>query len=83
MLIRLCRFAEVKATEVNPENLGKELSVAEFEADTWIDVTGTSKGKGFAGVMKRHNFLVVHGSRSQVSQNNRFYWSMCYPGRAF
>ena len=27
-----------------------------FENDIWVDVTGTSKGRGFAGVMKRHNF---------------------------
>jgi large subunit ribosomal protein L3 len=38
------------------ENLGKEVSVESFEANSFVDVTGTSKGKGFQGVMKRYNF---------------------------
>ena len=36
--------------------LGDELTVEIFEAGATVDVSGTSKGKGFAGVMKRHNF---------------------------
>jgi large subunit ribosomal protein L3 len=62
----LCRFAEVKASKVNTEDLGKEVNVEEFAASTAIDVTGTSKGKGFAGVMKRFNFSggpAAHGSK--------------------
>jgi large subunit ribosomal protein L3 len=36
---------------------GAELKVADvFQSDTKVDVVGTSKGRGFAGVMKRHNF---------------------------
>ncbi len=35
---------------------GGELTVEQFEAGTIVDVTGTSKGKGFAGTIKRHNF---------------------------
>ena len=61
-----CRFAEVKASDVNAENLGKEVSLEGFQASTPIDVTGTSKGKGFAGVMKRYNFSGgpgAHGSK--------------------
>jgi large subunit ribosomal protein L3 len=45
--------------------LGQELAVDVFEAGKKVDVVGTSKGKGFAGVMKRHNFKGVsasHGS---------------------
>ena len=46
--------------------LGQELTVdGTFEAGQLVDVVGTSKGKGFAGVMKRHNFKGVsasHGS---------------------
>lgn len=62
----LCRFAEVKSNETNVENLGKQVSLEAFQASTPIDVTGTSKGKGFAGVMKRHNFAGgpgAHGSK--------------------
>ena len=35
--------------------VGQELRADVFQIGEWIDVTGTSKGKGFAGVMKRHN----------------------------
>jgi large subunit ribosomal protein L3 len=36
--------------------IGQELSVAQFEAVSAVDVTGTSKGRGTAGVIKRHHF---------------------------
>lgn len=52
----LTKFAEFKSDEVSEENLGKEVSLENFAASTWVDVTGTSKGKGFAGVMKKYNF---------------------------
>ena len=44
---------------------GAELSVEQFETGQKVDVTGTSKGKGFAGVVKRHNFAMqdaTHGN---------------------
>jgi len=41
--------------------VGQELTVSTFEAGAKIDVIGTSKGRGTAGVMKRHNF---HGQRA-------------------
>jgi large subunit ribosomal protein L3 len=45
--------------------VGSEITVARFEAGQKVDVTGTSKGKGFAGVIKRHNFRMqdaTHGN---------------------
>ena len=45
--------------------VGGELNVALFEAGQIVDVTGTSKGKGFAGTVKRHNFSMqdaTHGN---------------------
>jgi len=42
-----------------------DLDLAQFEAGDWVDVIGTSKGKGFQGVMRRHNFQgqgMSHGS---------------------
>ena len=45
--------------------LGQELKVDLFKAGDYVDVSGTSKGKGFAGVMKRHGFSggrATHGS---------------------
>jgi large subunit ribosomal protein L3 len=45
--------------------IGQELKVDLFKAGDYVDITGTSKGKGFAGVMKRHGFRggrATHGS---------------------
>jgi len=45
--------------------IGTELTVERFEAGQKVDVTGTTKGKGFAGVVKRHNFRTqdaTHGN---------------------
>lgn len=78
------RIAEVRSEEVSEENLGKELSLEVFTPNTFVDVTGTSKGKGFAGAMKRHNFQggpAAHGSkfhRRTGSIGNR-----ATPGRVF
>jgi large subunit ribosomal protein L3 len=61
----LSNFSEIRLPEVSADALGKEVSFEEFQASTIIDVTGTSKGKGFAGVMKRYNFQggpASHGS---------------------
>ncbi len=51
--------AKVAEFRVSPENLievGSEITVEHFVAGQKVDVTGTSIGKGFQGVMKRHNF---------------------------
>ena len=51
--------AKVAEFRVSPENLlevGVEITAEHFVAGQKVDVTGTSIGKGFAGVMKRHNF---------------------------
>jgi len=59
-------LTEVRTADAADYSLGQELTVdATFEAGQLVDVVGTSKGKGFAGVMKRHNFKGVsasHGS---------------------
>ncbi|AYY14745.1 50S ribosomal protein L3 [Actinobacteria bacterium YIM 96077] len=52
---------EFRTRDASEYTLGQELTVDVFEAGQKVDVTGTSKGKGFAGVMKRHGF---HGLRS-------------------
>ncbi|MBE0417546.1 MAG: 50S ribosomal protein L3 [Coriobacteriia bacterium] len=49
-------IAEVRLDEGDEVKVGEELTVAMFEDIPTVHVTGTSKGKGFAGVMKRHNF---------------------------
>lgn len=58
-------FSEVRVETASAEALGKEVGYDEFKPNTIIDVTGTSKGKGFQGVMKRYNFQggpAAHGS---------------------
>ena len=58
-------LTEVRTASAGEYTLGQEIGVDVFEAGTKVDVVGTSKGKGFAGVMKRHNFKGVsasHGS---------------------
>lgn len=57
------RLDDVKADEV-PE-VGNEITVDQFEAGQKVFVTGISKGKGFAGTVKRHNFHMqdaTHGN---------------------
>ena len=52
-------------TATDSYELGQELKVDMFEVGDYIDVVGTSKGKGFAGVIKRHGFSggrATHGS---------------------
>jgi large subunit ribosomal protein L3 len=56
---------EIRTADTANYTVGQELTAELFEAGDAIDVVGTSKGKGFAGVMKRHNFKGVsasHGS---------------------
>ena len=56
---------EVRTADAADYTLGQELGADTFEVGQAVDVTGTTKGKGFAGVMKRHNFKGVsasHGS---------------------
>jgi large subunit ribosomal protein L3 len=61
----LSEFSEIAVDSVSADALGKEASLELFPVATYVDVTGPSKGKGFAGVMKRYNFQggpAAHGS---------------------
>ncbi|MGH3759038.1 50S ribosomal protein L3 [Actinophytocola sp.] len=49
-------LAELRTTDADTYELGQEITAEVFEAGTVVDATGTSKGKGTAGVMKRHGF---------------------------
>ena len=53
--IREFRFSEAQGNELVSYNVGQEIKVDIFQAGDIIDVTGTSKGKGFAGTIKRYN----------------------------
>lgn len=67
-------------------NLGDEVTVEIFTEDTFVDVVGTSKGKGFQGVVKRHGFAGVGGATH--GQHNRLrapgsIGAASYPARVF
>lgn len=47
---------EVRVEDASEHTIGEEVTVAAFAEVKKVDVTGTSKGKGFAGVMRRYNF---------------------------
>lgn len=49
-------LAEFRSMDIDDEALGKPLSVDMFKEGDRVNVVGTSKGKGFSGVMKRHGF---------------------------
>jgi len=56
---------ELRLDDVSEFEVGQELGADVFEAGDRVDAMGTSKGKGFAGVMKRHNFAgqrATHGA---------------------
>ncbi|XCB30605.1 50S ribosomal protein L3 [Arcanobacterium hippocoleae] len=62
--------AEVRTSDAGEYTLGQEFGVETFEAGQVIDAIGTSKGKGFAGVMKRHGFAGVSASHG-AHRNHR------------
>ena len=62
---------------VDPENMiavGEELTADHYFAGQYVDVSGTSIGKGFAGAMKRHNFSGLRASHG-VSVSHRSHGS--------
>ena len=61
---------ELRTADAESYELGQQLSVELFEAGQKIDVVGTTKGKGFAGVMKRHGFSGV-GASHGAHKNHR------------
>jgi large subunit ribosomal protein L3 len=78
-------LVELRTSDAESYELGQELSVETFEAGQRIDVVGTSKGKGFAGVMKRHGFSGV-GASHGAHKNHRKPGSIggaSTPGRVF
>ena len=58
-------LTEFKSDDLESYEVGKHLTAELFEVGQYVDVTGTSKGKGYAGVIKRHNFAMqdaTHGN---------------------
>jgi large subunit ribosomal protein L3 len=78
-------LVEIRTDDASEYTLGQEITAETFEAGQLVDVIGTTKGKGFAGVMKRHGF---HGLRAShgVQRKHRSPGSIggcATPGRVF
>ena len=76
---------EIRTADATSYTVGQELSPELFAAGEEVDVTGTSKGKGFAGGMKRHGFAGVSASHG-AHRNHRKPGSIgacATPGRVF
>ena len=76
---------ELRTDDAAEYTLGQEITAETFEAGALVDVTGTTRGHGFAGVMKRHGF---HGLRAShgVQRKHRSPGSIggcSTPGRVF
>jgi large subunit ribosomal protein L3 len=63
-------LVELRTAAADDYSLGQELGADVFEAGQSVDVTGTTRGKGFAGVMKRHGFHGV-GASHGAHRNHR------------
>jgi large subunit ribosomal protein L3 len=65
--------------------LGDQILVDHFEEGEFVDVSGTSKGKGFQGVVKRHGFAGSENSHGQQSMNRApgSVGAASYPARIF
>jgi large subunit ribosomal protein L3 len=87
------RLAEFAVTDPEEEiTPGDKVRASIFEVDDYVDIVGTSKGKGFQGVMKRHGFAggrATHGSMfhrapgsvGQASDPSRVFPGQKLPGR--
>jgi large subunit ribosomal protein L3 len=78
-------LVELRTTDASEYTLGQEVTVDTFAPGQVIDVTGRTKGKGFAGVMKRHGFSGL-GAGHGVERKHRSPGSIgacATPGRVF
>ncbi|MBQ0977528.1 50S ribosomal protein L3 [Micromonospora zamorensis] len=78
-------IVELRTTDAGEYSLGQEVTVEEFPAGVTIDVTGKTKGKGYAGPMKRHGFHGL-GAGHGVERKHRSPGSIgacATPGRVF
>jgi large subunit ribosomal protein L3 len=80
------RVIEVDASDDLDVKLGDQLTVEMFNDTPWVSITGTTKGKGFQGVVKRHNFRGVndatHGQHNRLRAPGSL-GASSYPSRVF
>jgi large subunit ribosomal protein L3 len=78
-------LVELRTDDAAEYTIGQEVTAETFTAGELVDVTATSKGKGFAGVMKRHGFKGMSSSHG-TKRKHRAPGSIggcAYPGRVF
>lgn len=79
------KLLELRLSDVSSYEVGQEINAELFESGDRIDVTGTTKGKGFAGAMKRHGFSgqpASHGAH-KVHRKPGSVGSCATPSRVF
>lgn len=79
------RYLREFRTKENDVKVGEKIDVTRFEVGSRVDVVGTSKGKGFAGTVKRHAFKggpVTHGQSDRLRAPGSI-GSTSTPGRVF
>jgi large subunit ribosomal protein L3 len=80
---RFLREARLSAEEIAGYEVGQQIKVDVFSEGQRVDVTGTSRGRGFAGVVKRHKFKVKRATHG-THENTRHTGSVgpgSFPGR--
>lgn len=84
-LLRHLREVEVAGDDAGSHNIGDTIDVTMFAVGELVDVIGTSKGKGFAGVVKRHHFRGGPKTHGQSDRHRRpgSIGSGTTPGRVF
>jgi large subunit ribosomal protein L3 len=76
---------EYRTLEAVAANVGDKLTVKEFQPGQFVDVIGTTKGKGFQGVVKRHKFAggdMTHGAKGWHRRGGAI-GNRLFPGRVF
>jgi large subunit ribosomal protein L3 len=76
---------EFRTREPAPFNVGDKITVKEFQPGQFVDVIGTSKGKGFQGVVRRHHFAggdASHGAKGWHRRSGAI-GQRLFPGRVF
>ena len=76
---------EIRIDSVEDVQVGQEIFVDIFSPGDFVDITGTSKGKGFAGVMKRHGFAGAPGGHGthEYFRHPGSIGSAAYPSRVY
>jgi large subunit ribosomal protein L3 len=76
---------EIRVEDASAYEVGQDITAELFADVTYVDVTGTSKGKGYAGAMKRHGFAGQGASHGNQAAHRRVggIGACATPGRVF